>query len=57
VFPPQALSTGNVLLKYIPSSVTASDVPLEEIGRDGDGVNSIRAIDIWNEEIAPAFNV
>jgi hypothetical protein len=45
------------MLKYLPSGVTATDVPLEEIGRKGDGVNSVRAIDIWREEIAPAFDM
>ena len=45
---------GDALVRYIPSSVTAADVPLEDL--DSSTVLKIRPIQFWQETVLPRFS-
>lgn len=52
-YPARSLKAGPVTIRYVPTGVTASDLPLEECGAIG--VEGLMPRDLWEQEIRPAF--
>ena len=55
LFPPRKLVIGSLELRYVPSGVSASDVPLEQININGR--TGVPAVQIWREDVIPAFGL
>jgi hypothetical protein len=51
-FPSREVRHGDLTMRYVPSGVRVSDVPLEEINGAGD---KLSGDEVWNEHVAPAF--
>lgn len=52
-FPSREVRHGDLTLRYVPSGVRVSDVPLEEINGAGDRLSGD---EVWNDHVAPAFS-
>lgn len=55
IIPAWAISIHGTQLRYVASGITAPDEPLE--GINAAGSVGVPAIQIWNEDIAPAFGI
>ncbi len=55
LFAPRRVNIGNADVRYVVSLITATKEPLEEINTDG--YAGAPAIQIWREDVAPAFGL
>lgn len=52
-FPTRQILIGELVLRYVPSGVRISDVGLEEINGQGDGLTGAQ---VWEDYVSPAFS-
>jgi hypothetical protein len=55
IFPAMEVMSGELLLRYVPTAIRQTDVPLELI--NAEGKIGRPAIETWRETIAPAFGI
>lgn len=55
IFPARRFRAGDCEFRMIPSGISMTDVPLEEVNIDGR--QGVPAIEIWKEDVAPAFGL